>query len=100
MSDFLFEALRERLKRLKKEREEAISLVNERVLKDRDVILKTGKYKNRRAKIIEYFYNDNGSESLHVLIYRIDDKVGFKGREQFIDSHYNEFIYLKDCEIL
>lgn len=83
MSDFLFEAIRERLKRLKKEREEAISLVNERVLKDRDVKLKDG----RRAKIIEYFYAHDGRETLYVKFH-------------LTPEHYPEYVNVEDCEII
>ena len=68
------------------------------MLKGRDVILKWGKYKGRRAQIQSYSYQ-NGSEWLHVWIYRKDGRVGFKGREKFIDDHYHEYYRYEDCEL-
>ncbi len=69
------------------------------LLRDTDVILKRGKYKGRRAQIQDYYF-DHGKEYLHVFIYRLDNRAGFKGREKFIEDHHREFLEFEDCELV
>lgn len=68
-------------------------------LRQKDVILKRGRYKGRRAQIQDYYF-DHGKEYVHVFVYRMDNKKGFRGKEKFIDDHYREFIELEDCELV
>jgi len=69
------------------------------LLRNRDVVLKHGRYKGRRAQIQDYYF-DHGKEYVHLFIYRMDNRVGFKGREKFIDDHQREFVELQDCELV
>jgi phospholipase C len=98
MSKFLIDMFREKLGKINKEQLETVKEINKQII-GLDAILKNGKYKGRKVQIQRYYF-DSGDERLHVLIYRLNDKVGFKGREQFIDDHYHEYIRLIDCEIL
>lgn len=82
--------------------ESARQLVDQAInaqLRGKDVILKRGKYKGRRAQI-QNFYSGYGHKSVHILIYRADGRTGFKGRERFIDNHYAEYIDFDDCELV
>lgn len=96
--------MRDYMKRLRLK----ISMLNEQekatvkemnlLLEGKDIIIKTGKYKERSAKIIKYYSDVYGEEMLDIKIYRLDGRIGFKGQEKFISDHPNEFIRFKDCE--
>lgn len=98
MSKFLIDVFREKLSKINKEQLETVEEINKQII-GRNAILKSGKYKGRKVQIQRYYF-DSGDESLHVLIYRLDAKVGSWGREQYIDDHYHKYVYLRDCEIL
>lgn len=98
MSDFLANTFRTVVQDTHKHQVDTIGCIN-KILKGKDVILKWGKYKGRRAQIQEYYF-DHGKEYLHVFIYRTDKRVGFKGREKFIDDHNREFLEYEDCELV
>lgn len=92
----LFKAFHEGLHRAHAEQMKNVANMNY-ILKGQDVTLTYGKYKGRLAQVQEYYF-DCGKEYLRVFIYRLDDKIGFKGREKFIDDHAKEFVELEDCE--
>lgn len=77
---------------------EAIKEMN-LLIEGKNVIIQTGKYKGRRARIRRY-YTDFGNELLHVEIYRLTGSAGRRGEERFIDDHANSFIRFKDCEFV
>jgi len=58
-----------------------------------DCILRSGKYAGRKCQIREVF-RFNTEVRLHIGIYRLDNKVGFKGKESFIDDHTEEYVSL------
>lgn len=95
---FLVQTLRSGLQSMLEQQKTATSQIN-LFIKNRDVILKRGKYEGRHAQIQEYYF-DHGKEYLRVFIYRVDGRTGFKGREKFIDDHHAEFIEFEDCEFV
>ena len=98
MSKTVSEGFRSTLRVSYQKQCQCIEQIN-RCYKGKDVLLKHGKCKGRIAQIQNYYF-DHGKEYLHVFIYRLDNREGFKGREKFIDDHAREFIEFTDCEFV
>lgn len=94
----LLRAYRDNIQRLSTEMTTLTSNINS-LLRGTDVIIGVGKYSGRRAQIQDYYF-DHGKEYLHVFIYRVDNRVGFNGKEDFIDDHNREFLELEDCYLV
>lgn len=67
------------------------------LLKGQKVKLLRGKYKGRIGEIqgVNYWTG----LSFNIYIFRLDGREGFKGKEQFIDDHHNEYYEPEDFEL-
>jgi len=98
VSDFLVRVFREKLRKAHEDMQDTVMTMNS-LLRGQDVILKHGKYKDRRAQIQDYYF-DHGRDYVHVFIYRTDKRIGFRGKEKFIDDHDREFLEFEQCELV
>lgn len=84
----------------KKELTEAEKLLNDQ-LYYKKVEMLFGKYKGRKGAILKYSAAPWGNvHTVQVGIFRLDNKNGFKGQEEFIDDKINHYIPLEYVKIL